>query len=118
MVADLRRRRDERYRELLLVEDVTIAGVAELLAELSAHVRMAIVTSSRRAHFDAIHSRTDLTRHFELILAREDYRSSKPDPEPYATAVERLQLSAAECLVIEDSEPGLSAAKAAGLTCW
>jgi HAD superfamily hydrolase (TIGR01509 family) len=118
VIRDLKRRRDERYRELLLVEDVTIAGVADLLAELSAHVRMAIVTSSRRAHFDAIHSRTDLTRCFELILAREDYRSSKPDPEPYATAVQRLQLSAPECLVIEDSERGLSAAKAAGLTCW
>jgi HAD superfamily hydrolase (TIGR01509 family) len=117
-IADLKHRRDERYRELLLVEEVTIAGVAELLAELYSQVRMAIVTSSRRADFDAIHSRTDLTRYFELILAREDYRLSKPNPEPYATALERLQLPASECLVIEDSERGLSAAKAAGLTCW
>jgi HAD superfamily hydrolase (TIGR01509 family) len=117
-IADLRQRRGERYRELLLAGDVAIAGVGELLAELHAHVRMAIVTSSRRAHFDAIHDRTDLTRHFELILAREDYQLSKPNPEPYLTAVERLQLSASECLVIEDSERGLSAAKAAGLTCW
>jgi beta-phosphoglucomutase-like phosphatase (HAD superfamily) len=63
-IAVLKRRRDERYRELLLVEDVTIAGVAELLAELHSQVRMAIVTSSQRAHFDAIHARTDLTRYF------------------------------------------------------
>jgi HAD superfamily hydrolase (TIGR01509 family) len=117
-IAVLKRRRDERYRELLLMEDVTIAGVAELLAELHLHVRMAIVTSSRRSDFDAIHSRTDLTRHFELILAREDYGLSKPNPEPYTTALARLQLPASECLVIEDSERGLSAAKAAGLTCW
>jgi HAD superfamily hydrolase (TIGR01509 family) len=117
-IAELKRRRDERYRQLLLEEDVAIAGVAELLAELHSRIRMAIVTSSRRAHFDAIHARTDLTRHFELILAREDYRLSKPNPEPYATAVERLGLPAAQCLVIEDSERGLVAAKAAGLTCW
>jgi hypothetical protein len=41
-------------------------------------------------------------------LAREDYGVSKPDPEPYVTAVERLGLPASECLVIEDSERGLS----------
>jgi HAD superfamily hydrolase (TIGR01509 family) len=114
----LKQRRDARYRELLLAEEVAIAGVAELLAELHAHVRMAIVTSSRGADFAAIHSRTDLTRFFELILVREDYVLSKPDPEPYTTALGRLQLPASECLVIEDSERGLSSAKAAGLTCW
>lgn len=117
-IADLKRRRDERYRDLLLVEDVAIPGVAELLAELHTRIRMAIVTSSRRTHFEAIHGRTGLSRYFELILAREDYKSSKPDPEPYVTAVERLQLAASECLVIEDSERGLTAAKAAGLACW
>lgn len=117
-IAELKHRRDERYQELLRGEDVTIPGVAELLAELHPRVRMAIVTSSRRADFDTIHARTTLTRHFELILAREDYRAAKPDPEPYATAVGRLGLHASECLVIEDSERGLSAAKAAGLTCW
>ena len=117
-IADLKRRRDDRYRDLLLTSDVAIAGVAELLAELHSRIRMAIVTSSRRSDFDAIHSRTALTRHFELILAREDYRLAKPDPEPYVMAVERLKLSASECLVIEDSERGLAAAKAAGLPCW
>ncbi|HTU61915.1 MAG TPA: HAD-IA family hydrolase, partial [Polyangiales bacterium] len=62
--------------------------------------------------------RTTLTQYFELILVREDYNASKPDPEPYLTAVDRLQLQAADCLVIEDSQRGLTAAKAAGLTCW
>ncbi|HKU41074.1 MAG TPA: HAD family phosphatase [Polyangiales bacterium] len=117
-IADLKRRRDERYRRLLLAEDVAIAGVSELLAELQPRVRMAIVTSSQRVHFDAIHGRTDLPRYFELILAREDYGASKPAPEPYLTALERLQLPASECLVIEDSERGLCAAKAAGIACW
>jgi HAD superfamily hydrolase (TIGR01509 family) len=117
-IEDLKHRRNERYRQLLLQEDVAIAGVAELLGELHPRVRMAIVTSSRRADFEAIHSRTDLPGYFELILAREDYRLSKPNPEPYTTAVERLRLTANDCLVIEDSERGLTAAKAAGLTCW
>lgn len=117
-IAELRRRRDARYASLLEANDLVIPGMPELLARLSPRVRMAIVTSSKRAHFDAIHRQSGLLRHFELVLAREDYGRSKPDPEPYRTALERLQLAPAQCLVIEDSERGLLAAKAAGLACW
>jgi HAD superfamily hydrolase (TIGR01509 family) len=117
-IQGLKQRRDDRYQALLRAQDVLIPGVLPLLAELAPRVRMAIVTSSKRAHFDAIHARSGLTAHFEFVLAREDYAVSKPDPEPYLTAVARLGLSAADCLVIEDSARGLQAAKAAGLTCW
>ena len=48
---------------------------------------------------------------------REDYRHSKPDPEPYLTAMRQNGLSAAECVVIEDSDRGLRGALAAGLRC-
>jgi len=117
-IAELKRQRDARYQELLRTEHVEIAGIAELLAELHPHIRMAIVTSSKRADFEVIHRRTTLRQYFELILVREDYKASKPDPEPYLTALARLQLTASECLVIEDSGRGLAAAKAAGLACW
>jgi HAD superfamily hydrolase (TIGR01509 family) len=117
-IAQLKRRRGERYTELLLTEQVLIPGVLALLAELRARFRMAIVTSSHREHFDAIHRHTGLPALFEFVLAREDYGSSKPDPEPYLTAVSKIGLPASECLAIEDSERGLRAAKAAGLDCW
>lgn len=117
-IAELRQRRDQRYKELLLAEEVLIPGVLELLAQLHMRTRMAVVTSSKRVHFDAIHTRTGLPRYFELILTREDYAESKPDPEPYRTALARMGLRAEQCLVLEDSERGLIAAKAAGLTCW
>jgi HAD superfamily hydrolase (TIGR01509 family) len=117
-IASLRKRRDQRYHSLLLNEEVLIPGVPQLLAQLHARTRMAVVTSSKRAHFEAIHDRTDLTRYFELILTREDYVLSKPDPEPYRTALARMGLRAEQCLVLEDSERGLVAAKAAGLPCW
>jgi beta-phosphoglucomutase-like phosphatase (HAD superfamily) len=79
---------------------------------------MAIVTSSRRDHFDLIHATTDLLHLFSFILCREDYREAKPDPEPYLAALQRSGLAPRQCLVIEDSVRGLAAAKAAGLTCW
>lgn len=117
-IAQLKRRRGERYTELLLTRDVAIPGALPLLAELAPHYRMAIVTSSLRAHFDAIHRRSLLPSYFELILTREDYGASKPDPEPYLTALARMGLAADECLVIEDSERGLQAAHAASIACW
>jgi len=117
-IAALKQRRGERYTELLLASDVMIDGALALVQALAPRFRMAIVTSSHRDHFDAIHRRTGLPALFEFVLAREDYGVSKPDPEPYLRAVERLGLAREKCLVIEDSARGLRAAKAAGLTCW
>ena len=51
-------------------------------------------------------------------MGAEDYRHGKPDPEPYRCAVERLGLTPAQCLVVEDSRRGLDAARAAGIACW
>jgi HAD superfamily hydrolase (TIGR01509 family) len=117
-VAALRRQRDDRYAELLAQGDLMIPGALQTVQRLGAHFRMAIVTSSKRAHFDVIHRRTGLPAHFAFVLAREDYRLSKPDPEPYLTAMRRFGAAPSACLVIEDSRRGLLAAKAAGLACW
>jgi HAD superfamily hydrolase (TIGR01509 family) len=117
-VEALRSRRGLRYLELLTQTEVVLPEAEPFLQQLSQRYRMAIVTSSLREHFERIHLHSGIPRHFELILTREAYTHSKPDPEPYLTALARLQLSAAECLVIEDSERGLRAAKAAGLACW
>ena len=76
------------------------------------------MTSSDPEPFARTHARTGLLGHFELVLTRDHYQRSKPDPEPYLRAVERLGAAPERCLVIEDSERGLGAAKAAGLSCW
>ncbi len=117
-VADLRATRDRRYAELLDEVPIAIPGVADLLPALAARDRLAIVTSSEPGPFARTHARTGLLPHFELVLTRVDTQRSKPDPEPYLCAVARLGLPPERCLVIEDSERGLRAAKAAGLTCW
>ncbi len=114
----LRGDRDRRYLELVAEAEVLIPGVAELLPRLAARFRLAIVTSSEPVPFARTHARTGVLPHFELVLTRVDYVNAKPEPEPYLRAVERLGLHPSRCLVIEDSERGLRAAKAAGLCCW
>jgi HAD superfamily hydrolase (TIGR01509 family) len=109
--------RNRRYTELLTGGVRILDGVEETLAKLGGSVLHAIVTSSRRAHFDAMHAKTGLPSHFDFILTREDYVLSKPDPEPYRLAMERSGCRPEECLVVEDSERGLRAAVAAGIRC-
>lgn len=116
-IARKRQQRDAWYGEYLLREDIEIPGVERLLEELSKTHRMAIVTTSTSAHFELIHRRRNLLQFMDFVLTREDYVSSKPDPEPYLTAVRKFGASADNCLVIEDSQRGLQAALAAGIDC-
>ncbi|WP_460795348.1 HAD family hydrolase [Microbacterium sp. GXF0217] len=109
--------RNECYQESLRTEAIEIGGVIDVLAELSLHVRMGIVTTSKRTDFDLIHTGRGITRLMEFVLAREDYAHPKPHPEPYLTAVERFGATAAETLIVEDSARGLRSAVAAGIDC-
>ncbi len=116
-IDEMRHQRDLRYSELLGARNHAIEGVEEVLAELHGRYAMAVVTSSQRRHFEIIHEQTGFLRYFDFVLAREDYGNSKPDPEPYLTAVDRLGLTAGECIAVEDTPRGLIAAKGAGLRC-
>lgn len=117
-IEGLRAARDLRYAALVAEADVLIPGAAEIVTALAARYRLAIVTSSEPEPFARTHARTGLLPHFELVLKKGDYARSKPEPDPYLAAVARLGVAPARCLVIEDSERGLRAAKAAGLSCW
>lgn len=114
-----RQQRDAYYQAYLEREAIEIPGVEQVLATLARNesVKMAIVTTSTRAHFDLIHRNRNLLRFMDFVLTREDYVSSKPDPEPYLLALKRFGARARECLVVEDSQRGLQAAIAAGIDC-
>ena len=117
-IAAIQGARNKCYLRMLEQELITIAGVRETLAALRPHFVMGIVTSSRRAHFEAIHRRAGLLEFFDFAVTREDYAKSKPAPDPYLVAVARSGLSAGRCLSIEDAPRGLIAARAAALDCW
>jgi HAD superfamily hydrolase (TIGR01509 family) len=109
--------RNAYYQEYLRTEAIEIDGVVEALAELSQCVRMAIVTTAKRADFELIHQKSQITRFMDFVLVREDYTLAKPDPEPYLTGLKRFGAAREETLVVEDSSRGLSSAVAAGIDC-
>ena len=114
----LREGRNALYSQLLQESDITMHGVAPVLQSLAKHFAMGVVTTSQRDHFEIIHRRTEFLEFFDFVLVREDYGQSKPAPEPYLKALQMAGCLPTACLVIEDSERGLTAAKAAGLSCW
>jgi HAD superfamily hydrolase (TIGR01509 family) len=112
-----REARDRYYQEYLRTEAIEIEGVLEALAELSAYVRMAIVTTAKRADFEIIHENRRIRQFMDFVLVREDYGLAKPHPEPYLTGLKRFGAAKEETLVVEDSSRGLSSAVAAGIDC-
>ena len=116
-VERLRSTRNQRYSALLRAGVPVFEGAAEVLSRLHGRVRMGVVTSALREHFDLIHRSTGLLRYFDFVLTREDYEQSKPHPDPYLAAIDRCGFRPDECLVIEDSVRGLAAARGAGIPC-
>ena len=116
-IKDAQDLRDELYRTYLRNNDLRIKGVFEVLSELAQHYQMAIVTTCRRDDFELIHSNLDLLQFMQFVLTREDYAESKPHPEPYLTALQKFSATSSQALVVEDSERGLRAARAAAIDC-
>ena len=79
--------------------------------------QLAIVSGALRSEVELVLELTGLRPHFAEIVAAEDVAACKPDPQGYNRAREMLDLAPKRCVVIEDSLPGLSAARAAGLRC-
>ena len=77
--------------------------------------RTGLATMSYRAEVLRVLRALDIERLLDIILTREDVQNPKPDPEIYLLASRRLEVSPADCLVVEDSPNGVRAAVAAGM---
>lgn len=75
---------------------------------------LAVASNSVRDTVDLMMEKSRLAPYLEFTLSNQDVTNGKPDPEIYLTAIRRLQLKPEECLVIEDNQNGVKAAKAAG----
>jgi beta-phosphoglucomutase-like phosphatase (HAD superfamily) len=76
--------------------------------------RLAVCSNAVRQSVHAMMQQAALDEYLCLQLSNEDVVNPKPDPEIYLTAMKRLELSPQECLIVEDNENGIRAAKASG----
>jgi HAD superfamily hydrolase (TIGR01509 family) len=91
-------------------------GVRDLVDDLHAHgVRVAVATTGRRAWVEPLVAHLLGADAVEITVCGDDVAALKPDPEAYLLALRRLGLDAGAVVAVEDSGPGLAAARAAGL---
>lgn len=95
-----------------------IAGFEPLIATLHHHgVKTAVVTSSNIPKMESVYRyQMGFCSLFDAILTSEDFERSKPDPDCYIKAAQRLENENDECIVFEDSFNGLKSGRAAGMT--
>lgn len=98
--------------KLLLVE-----GAREALKALHGDFKLGIATSSKRVYAKALLRKARISQYFTAMVCREDVRRLKPYPDCYLLAASRLRMKPKDCVAVEDSERGLRAAIAAGMSC-
>lgn len=108
--------KNELYKNSLdnLSTNDILPGIIELLHELKKHnILIAIGSSSKNAK--KILHKINLDDEFDAVSDGTNITKSKPDPEVFLIAAERLGLKPEECAVVEDAHSGILAAKAGGM---
>ena len=113
------------HRELITDELPVSAGVVTFIKAASRHYQLGVVSMAQRVEVNYVLERAAVNTCFTVVVAGEDAPACKPDPGAYQLALERLNerrrdqrrlpLLPKECLVIEDSPPGIQAGRAAGM---
>jgi HAD superfamily hydrolase (TIGR01509 family) len=120
-VAELIAEKARCFRGILESEVRICDGVVDLVRAL-AGVPLAVASGALRAEVEIVLARAGIRDAFASVVAAEDVRAGKPDPEGFLVARAALErgggiLPPATCLVIEDSRAGIEAARRAGMRC-
>jgi beta-phosphoglucomutase len=85
------------------------------LAQLKSRgYRIAVASNSIQSTIATMMAKARLDIYLDFFLSNQDVKQGKPNPEIYSKAIQRLELTPQECLIIEDNEHGIQAAKASG----
>lgn len=97
-------------------EDEIFPGAKNLFQELrSQQIKVGLASSSKNAK--TVLKLLNIENEFEVVVDGNMISQSKPDPEIFLKAAELLKVSPEECIVVEDAEAGVEAAKSAGMKC-
>ena len=110
--------RRKTYTQLIKDHIRPMAGVLPLITKLRKNgYRLALASSSIRAHINMILERLNVLEDFEVIVSGDMIIHGKPNPEIFLRTIKELKLLPTECVVIEDSQRGVEAAYHAGIKC-
>jgi mannitol-1-/sugar-/sorbitol-6-/2-deoxyglucose-6-phosphatase len=103
--------------ELIDTEECTINGVREFIEGLKIKkYKIGLATNSPHKIIPAVLQKLDIIHLFDTVSSAEFEEKGKPDPAIYLTTAHKLNVSANNCIAIEDTYSGMLAAKNAGMT--
>lgn len=116
--ADLMRAWHVAYDAIVARDGIALKpGLLDVLDRLEREaIPKGVATSTRRDRAEAKLAHTGLLPRFAALVGGDEIARGKPAPDIFLLAAQRLGHAPADCLVLEDSEPGVRAALAAGMT--
>src|SRR5688572_6443878 len=124
-VIELTTAKTQKWRDIITREMPLFPGIDNFIRKSANEFAMGLVSMSRREEIDYVLDAAGLADHFSVIVSAEEVSNCKPDPECYRKGFEQIDLvrisqghlpmTHAECVVIEDSPPGVMAGKGADL---
>lgn len=110
------KQKEEVYREIYAEDIRPVNGLLDFLDELEQEgVPIALATNAPQENITFVLTHTRTMPYFKEIVDSSMVRRGKPDPEMFLLAGRKLGLAPERCVVIEDSLPGIEAARAAGM---
>lgn len=103
-----------KYRQFIEFELPSSPQLIEAISSLQ-HYKLAVVTASKKSDAELITCKIGVNALFQVILGGDEIQNNKPSPEIYLKAIEELGISPNTGIAVEDSTPGVQAAKNAGL---
>ncbi|GGG89058.1 HAD family hydrolase [Edaphobacter dinghuensis] len=113
-VEEVAKRKEEAYYAAL-PHLRAVPEVLEHIEDQFGQIPFAVVSGSTRDSVVASLESLKILDRFDTLVCAGDYAKSKPDPEPFLMAAQRLGVAPESCLVFEDTEMGIQAATAAGM---
>ena len=112
-IAELHARKQVVAHELLRSAELPVLAAAELLRAFHGTLPIALASSGSRSGIDVVLDRLGWRSLFDAIVTGADVARGKPAPEIFLLAAERLGIAPRSCLVFEDTDDGVAAARAA-----
>lgn len=114
-----------KWKEMVSVDLPLFEGIAGFIEKMSREFTLGIVSMARRHEIEFVLEKSGLAKYFSTIVSSGDVTNCKPDPECYRIGFRQIDairtnsggmpMTHNECLVIEDSPPGVAGARSADL---
>jgi HAD superfamily hydrolase (TIGR01509 family) len=114
-LAELLEMKRRRVIEIIRREQPLFKGLPELIKKLATHYRLGLASGSERLVIEEVLALGSLRKHFGVAVSAVEVKRGKPAPDIFLRTAELMGAQPADCWVIEDSKPGITAALAAGM---